>query len=195
MSKSKRKLSVGFKRFLAIVLVLVINTVSYLYFVHNYKDTDEEIREAYQEKLQKYEIVEAVANSCVQEGMPILIPSDSSSGVLYDISNNGNNIHARFWLDEKRGDEYPYSVTFKLSQEFEILESTYPERMDFEGFKRGHQTAEHFLFGANAVIVFLIIYIGAALIYGLFGLTRYFFKLFKREKKIEEPEPQAKDSN
>ena len=102
MSKSKRKLSVGFKRFLAIVLVLVINTVSYLYFVHNYKDTDEEIREAYQEKLQKYEIVEAVANSCVQEGMPILIPSDSSSGVLYDISNNGNNIHARFWLDEKK---------------------------------------------------------------------------------------------
>ena len=67
--------------------------------------------------------------------------------------------------------------------------------MDFEGFKRGHQTAEHFLFGANAVIVFLIIYIGAALIYALFGLTRYFFKLFKREKKIEEPEPQAKDSN
>lgn len=195
MTKAKRKLSVGFKRFLAILLVLVINICAYFYFAHNYAATNEKIQTDYQTKIQKYEKVETVANSTIQDGTILLLPENTKSDVLYEIKNDGTHIYARFWLDEKRNNEYPYSVNFKLSQEFEILESHYPEKQEYEVFKRSYQVAEKLLFAANAMCVFLLFYILAALVYGIFGLTRYFVRLFKREKQEKEPTPHNEDSN
>lgn len=195
MTRAKRKLSVAFKRFLAILLVFVINTCAYFYFAHNYAATDEEIQTDYQTKIQKYEKVETVANSTIQDGTILLLPENTKSDVLYEITNDGTNIYARFWIDERINNNYPYSVTFKLSQEFEVIESHYPEKQEYEAFKKSYQTSEHFLFAANAICVFLLFYIMAALVYGIFGLTRYFIRLFKSEKKVTEPKPQNEDSN
>ena len=183
MSKTKRKIPRFLKTIFLLILVCVFNTCTYTYFLSTVDTSEVEIKEAYQDELEKYAIVNEIANTSIQEGVGVFAPSISYEGLMYEISNDGDIIHARFWINEERADTYPYSAWVKLSQDYEILESHYPEEESFELFTRRYEIGDKLMALLYSLEVFFVVYVVGAALYGLFYFVRWLIRTHKIEKE------------
>lgn len=183
MSKTKRKIPNFLKFLLSLILVCAFNTCTYTYFLSTIDTSETEIKEAYQTDVEKYSIVRNVTNDAIQEGVGVFAPSISYEGLMYEISNDGEFINARFWINEERADTYPYSAWVKLSQEYEILESHYPEEESFELFTRRYKIGDKLMAVLYSFEVFFVVYVAGAAIYcGIYFVRR----LVRNSKKKKE---------
>lgn len=183
MSKTKRKIPNFLKFLLALIVVCVFNTCTYTYFLSTIDTSETEIKEAYQSEIEKYAVVREVTNNAIQEGIGIRAPSISYEGLMYEISNDGDIIHARFWINEERADTYPYSAWVKLSQDYEILESHYPEEESFEVFTRRYEIGDKLMALLYSLEVFFVVCVIGIAIYGLFCFVRWLVRTHKFEKE------------
>ena len=183
MSKTKRKIPNFLKFLLSLIVVCVFNTCTYTYFLSTVDTSEVEIKEAYQDELEKYAIVNEVANASIQEGVGVFAPSISYDSLMYEISNDGDIIHARFWINEERADTYPYSAWVKLSQDYEILESHYPEEETFELFTRRYEIGDKLMALLYSLEVFFVVYVAGAAICGCFYFVRWLIQTHKIKKE------------
>ena len=183
MSKTKRKIPNFLKFLLSLIVVCVFNTCTYTYFLSTIDTSEIEIKEAYQDEIEKYAIVKEVADASIKEGIGVFAPSISYDDLMYEISNDGDIIHARFWINEERADTYPYSAWVKLSQDYEILESHYPEEESFELFTRRYEIGDKLMALLYSLEVFFVVYVVGAALYGLFYFVRWLIRTHKIEKE------------
>lgn len=121
---------------------------------------DAELQSNYEEKKEKYELLQATADVCIEEGKGINIDKIPSKNIRYDIHYNAENIVFSYYIQEEHSYKKIYNAVITLSKDYKILQETYSvEPENFETFRTNSQWLPQILSSLYAIVAVLLIYI------------------------------------
>ncbi len=180
--KKKRYWVKGFKKILALALIIVaIIVASNVIYDARYDNiaVDDEIKESYEIKEDKFKLLKTIAEDSVEEGKMIRINQISREGIQYKIYNSGENIILYYYIDEKINNEYPYTATITLSNNYEILDEEYFELEDFDTYREKAKDSQKIY---SFFIVLYVLFMMTALFGACFSIY-LIYNAIKKSKK------------
>lgn len=121
---------------------------------------DAELQSRYEEKKEKCELLERIADVCIEEGKGINTDKIPSNDIRYEIRYNAENIIFSYYIQEENLSKKTYKANIKLSTDYKILQATYSTELeDFETFRTNSQWLPQILSSLYAIVAVLLIYI------------------------------------
>ena len=133
MQESNNKLKL-LKKILKIVIMIFL-TIIVTEIVYNITLPDDtEIEKSYNEKKEKFQLLEDVANCTIEEGIGICTQNIPSDKIKYNIYTKKDNFVYYYYISDE---ETKYNAKITLSSDYEILDEEYSVTIQsFEEFSK-----------------------------------------------------------
>lgn len=156
---------------IGIIISIVVSSIVCSGLLKSWVTDESELQDSYQNKIEKRERIQEIADEVIIEGSGIAIEKIDTEEIGYVVSDNGENIKFYYYLKGENNvnvhKERIYKATIILSKDYKIIEEDYSMLAEnIEPFEKYAQQSKisinmliTLLWIAACLLVFLILYV------------------------------------